>query len=65
MYYLREIHIHGEYRSVKLKSLTEVAGDFEFPNHGKLFRAQIEEDWGTEIPGLVLGYNLKTLMDKD
>jgi hypothetical protein len=61
---LRETHVRGECRSVKLKSLTDVAGDFEIPNLGKLFRAQIEEDWGTEITGLVLGYNLKTLMDE-
>jgi hypothetical protein len=49
---------------VKLQSLPDVASDFEIPNLGKLFRAQIEEDWETEITGLVVGYNLKTLMDE-
>jgi hypothetical protein len=45
MHYLRETHVCGECRSVKLKSSTDVAGDFEIPNLGKLFQAQIEEDW--------------------
>ena len=64
MYNLREAYIHGECRSVKPKSLTEVDSDFEIPNLGKIFWTQIEEDWGTKITGLVLGYNLKILIDE-
>jgi hypothetical protein len=49
---------------VKLKSFPDIASDFKIPNLGMIFQAQIEVDWGTEITGFVLGYNLKILRMK-
>jgi len=33
------------------------------PNFGQLFHAQIEEDWGDVVSGLVLGYDQNVLLD--
>jgi len=33
------------------------------PNCGQLFRTQIEDDWGHEVSGLVLGYDQYVLID--
>jgi hypothetical protein len=35
----------------------------EFPSLGSYSRRQIEEDWGQEVGGLVLGYDLNVLID--
>jgi hypothetical protein len=50
-------------RSIKLTSLRDASEDFRIPNFGQLFRAQIEEDWGPKVSGLVLGYNQNVLLD--
>ena len=63
LYHLRETHVCGVCRSIKLTSLRDASEDFGIPNFGQLFRAQIEEDWGHEVSGLVLGYDQNVLLD--
>jgi len=50
-------------RSTKLTSLRDASADFRIPNFGQLFRAEIEEDWGHEVHGLVLRYDQNVLID--
>jgi len=57
------MHVHGVCRSIKLTSLRDASEDFGIPNFGQLFRMQIEEDWGHEVGGLVLGYDQNVLLD--
>jgi len=49
-------------RSIKSTSLRDASEDFGIPNIGQLFRTQIEEDWGHEVSGLVLGYDQNVLL---
>jgi len=63
VYHLRETHGRRVCRSIKLTSLRVASEDFEIPNCGQLFRAQIEADWGPEVCGLVLGYDQNVLID--
>jgi len=63
VYHLRESHVPGVCRSIKLTSLRVSSEDFGIPNFGQLFRAQIDEDWGHEVSGLVLGYDQNVLID--
>jgi len=49
VYHLRETHVRGVCRSIKITSLRDVAEDFGIPNFGQLFRTQIEEDWGPKF----------------
>jgi len=63
VYHLRETHVRGVCRSIKLTSLRDASEDFGIPNFGQLFRAQIKEDWGPEVCGLVLGYDQNVLID--
>jgi hypothetical protein len=63
LYDLRETHVRGVCRSIKLTALRGASKDFGIPNVGQRFRAQIEEDWGHEVCGLVLGYNQNVLLD--
>jgi len=51
------------YRSIKLTSLRDASEDFGIPNFGQLFHAQIEENRGHEVCGLVLGYDYNALID--
>jgi len=62
LYHLRETHVRGVCRSIKLISLRDASEDFGNPNFGPQFRAQIEEDWGHEVSGLVLGYDQNVLI---
>jgi len=50
-------------RSIKLTSLRDASEDFGIPNFGLVFRAQIQEDWGHKVSGLMLGYNQNVLLD--
>jgi len=50
-------------RSIKLASLRDAPEDFGIPNFGQQFCAQIEEDWGHEGSGLMLGYDQNVLLD--
>jgi len=50
-------------RSIKLTSLRDASEDFGIPNVGQLFRAQIDEDWGHEVSGLMPGYDQNVLID--
>jgi hypothetical protein len=50
-------------RSIKLTSLQDVSEDFGIPNFGQVLRGQIEEEWGHEVSGLVLGYDQNVLLD--
>ena len=50
-------------RSIKLTSLRDVSEDFGIPKFGQQFHAQIEEDWGLKVCGLVLGYDQNVLID--
>ena len=63
VHHLRETHVHWVCRSIKLTSLRNASKDFEIPNFGQLFRAQIEEDWRHEVSGPVLGYDQNVLLD--
>ena len=50
------------FRSMKLSSLRDALVDFGIPNFGQLFRTPIEDDWGHEVSGLVLGYDQNVLI---
>jgi hypothetical protein len=63
VHHLRETHVRGVCRSIKLTSLRDASVDFGIPNFGQLFRTQIEDDWGHEVSGLVLGYDQNVLID--
>jgi len=63
VYHLREMHVRGVCRSIKLTSLRDASEDFRIPNFGQIFGAQIEEDSGHEVCGLVLGYDQDVLID--
>jgi len=63
LYHLRETHVRGVCSSIKLTSPSDASEDFGIPNFGQLFRAQIEENWGHEVSGLVLGYDQNVLLD--
>jgi len=41
----------------------DASEDFGIPNFGQLFRAEIKEDWGHEVSGLVLGFDRNVLID--
>jgi hypothetical protein len=62
-YHLRETHVCGVCRSIKLTLLRDASEDFGIPNIGQLFRTRIEEDWGHEVSGIVLGYDQNLLLD--
>jgi len=62
VYHLRELHIRGVCRSIRLALLRDASEDFGIPNFGQLFCTQIEEDWGHEFSGLVLRYDQNLLM---
>jgi hypothetical protein len=49
--------------SIKLTSLRDESVDFGILNFGQLFRTQIDNDWGHEVSGLVLGYDQNVLID--
>jgi len=61
--HLRETHVRGVCRSIKLTSLRDASEDFGIPNFGQLFHAQIEDDWGHKVSGLVVGYDQNVLLD--
>jgi len=63
VYHLRETHTRGVCRSIKLTSLRDASEDFGIPNFGQQFHTQIDEDWGHEVCGLVLGYDQNVLLD--
>jgi len=50
-------------RRFKLPSLTDASVGFGIPNFVQLFCTQIEDDWGHEVTGLVLGYDHNILID--
>jgi len=50
-------------QSIKLTSFRDASEDLGIPNYGQLFHSQIEEDWGHEVSGLVLGYDQNVLLD--
>ena len=63
VYPLSEPHVHGVCRSFKLTTLRDVSQDFGIPNFGQVFHAQIEEDWGCEVNGIVLRHDQNVLSD--
>jgi hypothetical protein len=60
---LRATHVREVCRSTKLTSLRDASEDFGIAHFGRLFHAQIEEHWGPEVCGLVLGYDQNVLID--
>jgi hypothetical protein len=64
VYYLREKHVYGVCRSIKLTSLRDASEDFGILNFGQLFCARIEEDWGHEVSGLMLRSNQNVLLHR-
>jgi len=63
VHHMRETHVCGMCRSIKLTSLRDASEDFGIPNFGQLFRAQIEVDWGHKVSGLMLRYDQNVLLD--
>jgi len=63
VHHFRETHVRGVCRCIKLTSLRDASVDFGIPNFGQLFHTQIEDDWGHEVSGLVLGYDENVLID--
>ena len=63
VYHLRAMHVRRVCRSIKLTSLGDASEDFGIPNFVQLFSAQIEEDWGHDVCGLVLGYDQNVPID--
>jgi len=57
VHHLRETHVRGVCRCIKLMVLRDASVDFGIPNCRQLFRTQIEDDWGHKVTGLVLGYD--------
>jgi len=62
VHHLRDTHVSGVCRSIKLTSLSDASGDFAIPNIGQLFRSQIEEDWGDAVSRLELGFDQNVLL---
>jgi hypothetical protein len=56
VYHLREAHVCGVCRSIKLTSVRNTSEDFGIPNCRQRFGVHIEEDWGPKISWLMLGY---------
>jgi len=63
VHYLKETNVRGVCRSIKLIPLSDASEDFGIPHFGQLFSSQIEEDWGHEVSGLVLGYDQNVLLE--
>jgi len=63
VHHLRETHVSGVCRSIKLTSLRDASVDFGIPNFVQLFRTHNEDGWGHDVGGLVLGYDQNVLMD--
>jgi hypothetical protein len=63
VHHFGETHVCGACRRITLTSLSDASNDFGIPNCVQQFRAQIEEDWGHEVCGLVLGYDQNVLTD--
>jgi hypothetical protein len=62
-YHLRETHVHGVCRSIKLTSLRDASEVFGIFNFGHLFRAQTKEDWQHQVSAPVLRYDQNLLLD--
>jgi hypothetical protein len=63
VHYLRQTHVRGMCRSIKLTSRRDASVHFGIPNFAQLFLPQIEDDWCHEVSGLVLVYDQTVLMD--
>jgi len=63
LYHMRETHVHGVCRSIRMNPLRDASDDFGIPNFGQLLWSQIEENWGHEVSGLVLRYDQNVLFD--
>jgi len=63
IHHLRETHVHGVCRSIKLSAASNASEYSGIPNNGHLFCAQNEEDRGHKVCGLVLGYDQNVLID--
>jgi hypothetical protein len=55
VYHFRDTPVCDMCGSIKLTSLRDESVDFGILNFGQLFRTQIDDDWGHEVSGLVLG----------
>jgi len=62
VHHLRETHVRGVCRSIKLTSVRDTSVDFGIPNFGQLFRTQIEDNWVHESSLLVLRYDQNVLI---
>jgi hypothetical protein len=63
VYHLKETHVCGVCRSIKLTPLRDESEDFGIRNFGQLFHTQIEQDRGHNVSWLVLGYDQNVLHD--
>jgi len=63
LHHLRETDVHRVHRRVKVSPLRDASEDLGIPNFGQLLRAQIDEDCGHGVSGLVPQYHLNILID--
>jgi len=63
VHHIKGSHVCSVCGGIKLTSPRDASEDFGFHNFGQLFRTQIEDDWGNEVSGLVLGYDQNVLID--
>jgi len=63
VYHLRETHVRGVCRSIKVTSIKDASQEFGIPNFQQVFRTQIVEDWGYEVSGLVFKYDQNVHID--
>jgi len=64
VYHLTETHLRGVCSSITLTSLRVASEDCGIPNFGQQFRTELEEDWGREVCGLMLGYDQNVFFDR-
>jgi hypothetical protein len=64
VYHFTETHVCGVCSSIILTSVRVALEDCRIPNFGQQFCAQIEEDWGREVCGLMLGYDQNVFFDR-
>jgi hypothetical protein len=63
LHHLGESHVCRVSRFIKLTSPGDISEDFGILNIAQLCCSQIEEDWGHDVCGLVLGYDQNILLD--
>jgi hypothetical protein len=63
LYQWSKMHVREVCSRIILTSLRVPSEDFRNTNFEQLLHAQIEEDWGHEVCGLLLGYDHNVLIE--